>query len=79
MTRLKAARKKGSSEDGNQPRKCKSSLFFFLVMVGVATWRLEIRLEPGFFFLLNTKGGRDQGRDRLERQKYGKRGGDRGR
>lgn len=32
---------------------------FFLVMVGITTWRLKIRLEPGF--LLKTKGGRDQG------------------
>lgn len=31
--------------------------FFFLVTVGVATWRLEIRLEPGFFFCLTLKEG----------------------
>lgn len=31
--------------------------FFFLVMVGVATWRLEIRWEPGFFCLRRKEGG----------------------
>lgn len=46
---------------------------WFLVMVGIATGRLEMRLEPGV--LLKTKGGREG----LERQKYMKRGGDRGR
>lgn len=52
---------KMATSQGNVSPHC------FLVMVGVATWRLEIRWEPGF--LLKTKRGRDRGRDRLERQK----------
>lgn len=46
-------------------------------MVGIAAGRLEIRVEPGV--LLKTKGGRDPGREGLEKQKYMKRGEDRGR
>lgn len=47
MPQGKRVAEKMAASQGNVSPHC------FLVMVGVATWRLEIRWEPGF--LLKTK------------------------
>ena len=68
----RATGREGGRGRDSQPRTCKSWVFF-LVMVDVATWRLEIRWEQGFFFffvlLTGLKRGRDGGRERWERKR----------